>query len=152
MPPDPGTVYQDDSSISDEELVFRMITASNTKWSDEGGAERAATNAFQDRRAEDLAELGVPAVAVSVYIESEMRRRGTSAADLVARWGPAYGVASITAGEVRNNGQGVVRWPRPDHPEHGMVFAIAGPKKSNSQSSKLAKGSKIVISPAPRGT
>lgn len=147
MAPDPGTVYVDDLTIQDNERVFRMITASNTKWSEDLLPERAGTNAFQDRRVE---ELGVPAVAVSVYLESEMDRHGTSAADLAERWGPGYGVASITAGEARSYGQGVVRWPRPDHPEHGMVFVLVGAKKSNGQSSRLAKASKIVIPPPPK--
>ena len=111
MANDPGTVYRDDDSIPDDELIYRMVIESNTKWSDTGEALRAATNAFQDRREEDLEELGVRAVAVSVYIASEMAARNVTPADLVSRWGEKYGVASITAGEVRLHGQGVIRWP-----------------------------------------
>jgi hypothetical protein len=144
--PDPGSVYVDDPTITDDELIFRMIKSGNTKW-DGTTAVRGATNAFQDRRPSELEELGVPAVAVSVYLGSEMLRLGTSPADLVERWGADYGVASISAANVRAQGQGIVRWPRPNNPEHGMVFALAGAHKSNGQSSKLAKASTIVIAP-----
>lgn len=146
--PEPGSVYEDDPSIPDDELVFRMINASNTKWVD-GVATRAATNAFQDRREEDLEDLGVPAVAVSVYLESEMRVHGTTPADLVERWGDRYGVASITAGEARAHGQGIVRNSQPGNPEHAMIFTKEGAKKSNGQSKKLAAASRIVIAPPP---
>ena len=146
MAPDPFEAYQDDVSIPDSELLYRMITSGNTKF-EAGAAVRPQSNAFQDRRAEELPSLGVPAVAVSVYLESEMTKVSTTPADLVQRWGDAYGVASISAGEVRQAEQGVVRWPQPNHPEHGMVFALVGSKKTNGKSSKLAKAAKIVIPP-----
>lgn len=148
MAVEPGNVYQDDQSIPDDEIVYRMIQASNTKWSEIGEALRAGTNAFQDRRPEELEALNVPAVAVSVHLESEMRTQALQPEDLVERWGAdKYGVASITAGDARELGQGVVRWPTSDHPDHGMIFVQAGMKKSNGQSGKLAKRSKIVIEP-----
>lgn len=146
MIPNPGIVYQDDDSIPDDELIYRMISEGNTKWLD-GVAVRAGSNAFQDRPANELEALGVPAVAVSVYLESEMGERGVTPADLVSRWGDGYGVASITAGECRSHGQGIVRSPRPGHPEHGMIFVKEGATKSNRQSSRLAKASQIVIAP-----
>ena len=72
---------------------------------------------------------------------------GVTPSDLVARWGNRYGVASITAGQARTEAQGVVRWPQPKEPEHGMVFALSGAKKSDGQSKRLAKASKVVIAP-----
>ena len=147
MAVEPGSVYEDDESIPDDEVLYRMILFSNTKWTESGVAERAGTNAFQDRPEADLEELGVPAVAVSVHLESVMRQRGITANDLVQRWGEKYGVASILAGEARTLGQGIVRSPTPDAPEHGMIFAKVGPKKTGGQSKQLAKRSKVVIAP-----
>jgi hypothetical protein len=144
---EPGSVYKDDETIPDDEVIYRMILASNTKWSDAGHAERAGTNAFQDRPEADLQALGVPAVAVSVHLESEMRSRGVSVEDLVERWGSKYGVASILAGEVRALGQGITRWPTSSDPEHGMIFVKLGLKKTGGQSKQLAKCSTIVIAP-----
>ena len=97
---------------------------------------------------EDLPALGVPAVAVSVHVSSDMERLGVTVSDLLKRWGPKYGVASITAGDARMHGQGVVRWPTPDHPDHGMIFTKEGPKKTGGQSKKLAATSSIVVPPA----
>lgn len=48
MPPNPGEVYRDDATIADGELLYRMVTAANTKFED-GIAVRAGTNAFQDQ-------------------------------------------------------------------------------------------------------
>ena len=144
--PDPGTVYQDDLTVPDSERLYRMISAGNTKWEDDV-ATRAQTNAFQDRREADLPELGVPAVAVSIYLESDMHANGTTPEDLVARWGPKYGVAAITAGEARAQGQGIIRYPQPGEPEHGMIFTKEGPKKSKGQSKNLAASSVIIIAP-----
>ena len=39
------------------------------------------------------------------------------------------------------------RWPQPKEPEHGMVFALSGAKKSDGQSKRLAMASKVVIAP-----
>ena len=148
MAVEPGSVYEDDESIPDDEVVYRMILVSNTKWTETGAAERAGTNAFQDRPEADLEDLGVQAVAVSVHLDSEMRARGVTAEDLVERWGEKYGVASILAGEARSLGQGIVRWPTLNDPEHGMIFVKTGPKKTGGQSKQLAKRSKIVIAPS----
>jgi hypothetical protein len=125
-----------------------MITKQTTKWSEDGSAAiRAATNAFQDYPAAKLGIVGVPAVAVSIYLESEMHKRSQRPSDLVERWGLRYGVAAMTAGDVRRLEQGIVRWPKPDHPEHGMIFCLSGPKKSNNQSRNLARQSTILIPP-----
>lgn len=150
MAPEPGDVYQDDPSILDNDLLYRMIKAGNTKWVD-GVADRAGTNAFQDRPESDLEQLQVPAVAVSIYIGSELAKSGRTPADLVGQWGPDYGVAAISAGTARGQGQGILRWPLEDGPEHGMVFVLQGPRKTGSQSKSLAKQSEIVIPPPPAG-
>ena len=103
-----------------------------------GWLEHAGTNAFQDRPETDLEELGVPAVAVSVHLESVMRQRGITANDLVQRWGEKYGFASILAGEARTLGQGIVRSPTPDAPEHGMIFC-EGRSKEDRWSKQAAR-------------
>lgn len=146
--PDPGTVYADDPSIPDDELIYRLIVTSNTKW-DNQTAVRAGTNAFQDQREDQVVATGSPATAVSVALQSEMLARGTTVEMLLERWGPAYGIASITAGDARANGQGVARRATDGFPEHGIVFAVQGSGKTDSQSKKLAKASKIVAAPPP---
>lgn len=101
MPPDPSSVYGDDPTIGNNELLYRMVTKKNTKLVN-GSAVRGGTNAFQDYPPDRLSEAGAPAVAVSVYLESELRANGLSVADLAERWGQGYGVVSIRASEVRD--------------------------------------------------
>ena len=146
MPPDPSSVYDDDPTIGDHELLYRMVTRQNTKDVD-GIAVRGGTNAFQDLPPDRLDRVGAPAVAVSVYLESELRSYGLSADYLVQSWGEQYGVVSIRARDVRNENQGILRWPIPDHLGHAMIFTCSGPKKTGGQSKRLAKASVVVIAP-----
>ena len=146
MPPDPSSVYEDDQTVTDDELLYRMVTKKNTKFED-GIAVRGGSNAFQDSRSDKLKELMVPAVAVSVYLGSQLRSNGLSATDLAVRWGQGYGVVSIRAGDARSEGQGIVRWPTDDEPEHAMIFCLSGGKKTGGQSKRLARVSRMVVSP-----
>ena len=146
MPPDPSSVYDDDPTIGDDELLYRMVTRQNTGYVD-GIAVRGGTNAFQDIPPDRLERVGAPAVAVSVYLESELRSYGLSADYLVQSWGEQYGVVSIRARDVRNENQGIVRWPKPDQPGHAMIFSCSGPKKTGGQSKRLAKASVVVVAP-----
>ena len=146
MGSDPGEIYEDDLSVPDDEFLYRLIRGSNTKF--EGGtATGPQSNAFQDAPSTRLVELGAPAVAVSIYLQSEMSRTGMTPGGLVARWDHSYGVASLTAGDARAAGQGIVRWPKPSEPEHGMIFCRSGPRKTQGQSKQLARSSILVIAP-----
>ena len=146
MPPDPSSVYDDDPTIGDDELLYRMVTRQSTGYVD-GIAVRGGTNAFQDIPPDKLERVGAPAVAVSVYLESELRSYGLSADYLVQSWGEQYGVVSIRARDVRNENQGILRWPKPDDPSHAMIFTCSGPKKTSGQSKRLAKASVVVVAP-----
>ena len=146
MPPDPSSVYDDDPTIGDDELLYRMVTQQNTKYVD-GIAVRGATNAFQDIPPDRLNRVKAPAVAVSVFLQSELGSNGLSADDLVQSWGEKYGVVSIRARDARNEDQGIVRWPIPAQPGHAMIFTCSGPKKTGGQSTRLAKASVVVIAP-----
>ncbi len=123
-----------------------MVTVHSTKFED-GEAVRGGTNAFQDYPPDKLDEVGAPAVAVSVYLASELEASGLSVQDLWERWGQGYGIVSITAGDARAAEQGVVRWPTEDHPEHAMIFCLSGQKKTAGQSKRLARMSVVCISP-----
>lgn len=146
MAAEPGTVYSDDPSIPDSEVLYRVISTAHVEWSS-GSPVRVQTNAFQDQPESRLPELGVPATAVSVFLQSEMNTSGRTAADLC--WDPGRGVATVTAGQVRAEGQGVVRWPNDSGPEHAMIFTLSGAKKSKGQSKRIAAAATVLIAPAP---
>lgn len=147
MPPDPSSVYDDDPTIGDDELLYRMVTRANTNYENDV-AVRGATNAFQDISPDRLDQVGTPAVAVSVFLESELSASGLSSVDLVERWGKEYGVVSVTACDARQQDQGIVRWPTDDQPAHAMIFCLYGSKKTGGQSKRLAKASTVVIAPS----
>lgn len=147
MSADPGSVYEDDLSIPDSERMFRMVNDRSVHW--DNNTARATTAAFRDPPERRLSDQGYPAVAVSVFLESEMNRHEIAPDDLRAQWGDGYGVATITAGQARQEGQGVVRAPRPESPAHAMIFAKAGSKKTKGQSRALARHSTMVIAPPP---
>ncbi len=149
MAPDPSSVYEDDQTIEDDEVLYRLILPSNTKYDGTGKAVRAATNAFQDYPEDRLEDVGVPAVAVSVFLSSVMSLNETSIDEILARRDGSYGLASITAGEARAEDQGIVRCPTTQDPEHGMIFCLAGARKSGGESKRLAKASTIVRPPPP---
>jgi hypothetical protein len=143
---EPGSVYSDDPSIPDDEVLYRVISTANVEWSGTIPV-RVQTNAFQDKPMSELPALGVPATAVSVFLSSEMDASGRTAADLP--WTVEHGVATVTAGQVRTEDQGVVRWPNESGPEHAMVFTLTGTKKSKGQSKRIAATAKVVLAPTP---
>lgn len=149
MPVDPSKAYSDDRTIPPDELLYRMVTTGMVKFRDDGTVDRLQTNAFQDYPESRLADVGAPAVAMSVMLQSEMVRRGTTVDDLLARWGTGHGIAVVTAGDVRAHGQGIVRWPTERDPEHGMVFALLGSRKTDGQSKKISRCAELIVPPPP---
>ena len=147
---DPGDVFEDDPTIRDADVLYRMVRYDTVHWDGEM-AVRARTNAFQDQPPIRAQQMGYSAVALSVYLGSVLQRDGVDPASLVedSRWQGGYGVASITAGQARREGQGVARDPLPDSAAHCLVFAQSGRKKTNGQSKALARHSVIVV-PPPR--
>ena len=145
---DPGEVFEDDPTILDSDVLYRMVRYGTVLWEGEV-AVRARTNAFQDQPRQRAQQMGYPAVALSVYLGSILQRDGIDPASLMedSRWRGGYGVASITAGQARLEGQGVVRDPLPDSAAHCLVFARSGRKKTNGQSKALARHSVIVVPP-----
>ncbi|MBA2280897.1 MAG: hypothetical protein H0W25_06630 [Acidimicrobiia bacterium] len=146
MAPEPGSVYSDDASISGDEVLYRVISTGHVVW-DGTTPVRVQTNAFQDQNESKLPDLGVPAVAVSVFLHSEVAKSGRTPSEL--RWSTDHGIAMVTAADVRAQGQGIVKSPKDGSPEHAMVFTLQGAKKSKGQSKRIAETAQILIAPTP---
>lgn len=146
---DPGEVFEDDPTILDSDVLYRMVRYDTVHW-DGADAVRARTNAFQDQPPQRAQQMGYPAVALSAHLGSILQRERIDPASLVedSRWRGGYGVASITVGQARLEGQGVARDPLPDSPAHCLVFARSGRKKTQGQSKALARHSVIVVPPS----
>ena len=141
--PPPSSVYQDDSSIPDDAVLIRAI---HPRWVEWEPALRLKSEAFQDYPPQRL-PAGVPAVAMSVALLSEIEQRDHTMGIALARFSQDYGLATITAKQARDNEQGVTRWPTDEEPWHGMVFCLNGARRSNRHKRVLARCAVLVVPP-----
>lgn len=146
--PHPGTEYEDDLSISDEDRIFRIIPAF-FKYDDEGTISGIESQAFQDASPETTIEYGYPAVGMSVHVESIIQTCGLSPADhlLVGKYSES-GLAVLTVGQIREIGQGLVLKPEPDLPAHALAFTMEGSKKNRRMRQRLSELADIYRLPA----
>ena len=144
----PGSAYEDDLTIPNEEKLYRIVKNNAIIWKNDR-AVRVKSPAFSDQSKARTIELGYPAVAMSVFLESEMKKLGLGPADLLRdpQWSGPYGVVHITAGQARNEEQGVERRPLDNSPAHAVVFATQGNERTLRQRQQLAKESQIDILP-----
>jgi hypothetical protein len=99
--------FVDDSSIADNERLFRRIPRTWVDW-DEHGNATISSAAFKDDE-------------LSIYIESVMTQADRPPSDAIRAY-PGYGLAAFTAGHARAFNQRVARDPLPDEPAHGVVY------------------------------
>lgn len=145
---DPAFVDQDD--ISDDELLYRRIPPQWIDWEtlDDEGRPRMMRAAFQDYKTEKAREMGLPGPCMSIGLHSILIAHRGEPLDLLERWGMHYGIASLPAGAVRANGdQGVMRWPTPEEPWHGVVFTKVGSKRTGGMENTLARAASWVYVP-----
>lgn len=146
--PEPGTAYEDDLEIDDDERLFRIIPAGSFKYDNEGSVTGTKSEAFQDASAEVTIEYGYPAVGMSVHIESIMQSHDLSPDEhlLVGKHSNS-GLASLTVGEIREEGQGIVLKPEPDLPAHALVFTKQGPRKNRRVRKNLSSLAAVLREP-----
>jgi hypothetical protein len=126
--------YEDDHDIRDDETVLRRVPPQWIKNDVTTNDLIPSSGAFQDRK-----ESG----AMSVGLLSEIRARDLGPEVMLAGYGPAYGLVSLSVREVRALGQGVVRAPTDAEPWHALVF---GPKPKKVQAA-LKLGCEWVVRP-----
>lgn len=125
-------VYQDDTSIRDEERLFRRVHVKQLVPDDDTGLARVSSGAFKDK---DL----------SVQIESVLTESGRSAESCLRNY-EAHKLVSITAANARQFNEAVCRDPLPEEPSHGLVYGSKNnPRISNGISALAA----WVIPPVP---
>lgn len=127
-------VYQDDSSISDGDRLFRRVHRDFIVRDENTGLARVSSGVF---RAKEL----------SVNIESVLKMQGcTPEACLHDYDKAAYSLVSITAGDARKLNQAVFRDPLPDNLSHGIVY---GTKNNKKIPEGLQSAAVWVIPPTP---
>lgn len=147
--PLPRDAYKDDPTIGPDELIYRLIKTSFAVWKElnDEGYPRLSKQGFQDYPESGLEAVGVPARAMSVGLGSALEELGLDPSVMMALWGEDYGLAVLTASDVRACGQGIVRWPTTREPWHAMVFSLEGPQKNKAAQSNLAAAASWVLVP-----
>ena len=149
--PEPGNVYKDNLGIGDNERLFRIIPERSFKHDSSGSVTGTKSEAFQDASATSTTAYGYPAVGMSVHIESIMQSHGISpSAHLLVGKHRKSGLATLTVGDIRNEGQGIVLKPEPGNPAHALVFTKKGPKKNRRVRTNLSDLATVVQKPRQR--
>ena len=145
--PKPGTVYEDDLAIGDDERLFRKVRAGSFESDGEGHVTGVQSDAFQDASVRMTKQYNYPAVAMSVHIESIMQSHNISPDALLEGESEDWGLAVLTVGEIRNEGQGIVLKPEPDMPAHALVFAKQGSRKNGRVRKNLSGLATVFLEP-----
>jgi hypothetical protein len=132
----------DDSSVSDDDFVLRLIRPDTI---DFDPPPRARSNAFQQHSEATAAEHGLAASCLSVSLESKWREAGGRVEDLLAQFSSSYGIVRLSVRKVRklkllsgeDQPQGVMRDPTSDQPWHAVVWDLSG-KQSRGTMRALA--------------
>ena len=118
--------HQDDRTILDDDDLWRRIRPEWFVFDKNLSAKRLSTAAFEDSSDGPM----------SVILVKE-------AGDPTTGLPTGFGVASLTAGAVRAQRQGVCRDPKPDEPAHALVFGW----KPYSVQKALRKSAVLVLRP-----
>jgi hypothetical protein len=146
--------YTDEgNSISVDALLYRRIFQGFIDWDspDPNGRPRLTSAAFQDYKLEDAQRLGLPAPAMSVGLGPILDARGLSPEKILEPFDDTYGLAVLTAGDVRSLEQGVMAKPTEEEPWHAVVFSMNEPKRSKRIRAVLAEKARWVHVPRRAG-
>ena len=136
-----GGLYSDDPDIEDDAILLRLIKPEWVRWEETGATgqwPRMTSQGFQDYTEEMAARLGCPAPAMSVGLLAVLEAAGKGENEFLIGFA-GYGIASLSAAQVRELSQGVTRWPTESAAWHALVFPKVGRIKSVGTRSKLAE-------------
>lgn len=105
------TVFEDNTSIPDGEVLFRRIPVVFLVEDENTGLARVSSGAFKDRE-------------MSVNLASKITEEAGIPDQILASF-PGHRLVSLRAGDARNSKQAICRDPLPEALSHGLVF---GPK------------------------
>ena len=126
-----STPNNDDVSIGDAAILWRRIHPTWWVKDHNNGGRRISSEAFDD------SDDGSP---MSVAITAECAGTGT-----LLNGFPGYGLASLTAGDVRQCKQGVVKSPTKSLPAHASVVG----RKTRGNRRCMRKKAQVVVTPIP---
>lgn len=132
---EPGP-FQDDSTISDDDLVYRRI---GPQWVKEDERRSFSSAAFDDSSKDD---------AMSVFLKSKVDDLGLTF-DSILEGYEDCGVAELRVGDIRAAGMGVHY--DGDPPGHGLVINVQRRRKSKADKKRLRDAARWVRQPPPTG-
>jgi hypothetical protein len=109
-PPD----YQDDTSIRDDERLFRRVHLTQLVKDEDTGLTRVSSSVFRDKE-------------LSVNIESALVTAGIPVEASLQNYN-THKLLFITAGAARRFDQAICRNPLPENPAHGLVYGSKSSK------------------------
>jgi hypothetical protein len=134
---------EDDETIGDGDILYRRLPPEQLPDREDGVGKRVATNAFNDTR---------DPAGVSVYLREVMERLGLEVKDVVDGCSPGWGVAAVSASQVRAQRMGIVRdpdppntKPHPCNPAHALIKGLQPGRAGKNQSKALAKAAEVYI-------
>src|SRR2546421_1120944 len=92
--------FSDDPGHPGEEILYRRIPNQWIDWTVNEDSPRIRRAAFQDYSPRKAMEMGYPGACMSVGLSSVLEEQGRVPEELLEGWGDAYGLASVTAGDV----------------------------------------------------
>src|SRR6266567_6267822 len=139
-------------AIPNDTILVRRVPPDFIDWDvlDRDGRPRITAGAFQDYGKKLIAARNYPAPAMSVALAPILEEDGIAPQQLLADYGPTYGIARFAAGLARQNNQGVQADPIPTLRAHALVFSMVARKRSGEAMEGLAAGAKWEIPPTAR--
>jgi hypothetical protein len=128
--------YQDDIAIGNDVRLFRRIHPQWIVRDDNLNCFRPSSQAFNNSQDDS---------PMSVNREDILQQENREPAVLLTGF-HEWGLASVRAGVMRENGQGIAADPLPDEQSHALVF---GPKPPKTRK-RIAKTAEWVIQPSDR--
>jgi len=111
------TVFQDNVSIPDEEMLFRRIHLTCLVLDEDTGLARVSSGAFRDTE-------------MSVNIASTLAASGDGPATCLMGY-PNHRLVALRSGDARSLGQWICRDPMQKDLSHGLVYGQKSRKTAN---------------------
>lgn len=127
----------DDPTINDEDGLLRRIPPWDAPI-DKQGQRRLSSGLFSPS--------SIPNYGISVDLERDQRAGGI---DPLAILPEGYGLARLTAGQIRAVGLKVGKSPTEDNPYHADIWRLDGPRLKKSQLNALKRGAEVLRWPDP---
>jgi hypothetical protein len=141
-------LQDDKQTVPDDAVIFRRVGPDFWDWPDDRDEPVISKGAFQDYTAEAAADKGYPAPCMSVYLARVVEESGREPKDLLSDFGSEYGLVSLTAGQLREVGQGIQYSREEDEKAHAVVFCVAKAKRSKGERKRLADMARWVVKPS----